>query len=391
MVITVSGGLGVGETAFVAELAARVALPVLSRDAIAAALGQSPMVVAGDTDELVPSEAGFRAWFRGDRRVGDALAGRLWAMLANRDAIVVGWGGADVFGKRPAAVHLRLVATLTDRCRRVAEQRSLDEAAASRAVADSDAHRAEFHQRLFGTGWADARRYHAVLNLSRLDVTAAADLAARLIAAAGGPAPVRPTDGPTWRQVTISRQFGAGGAELGELLSAVLGWPTYDRQLLHQSGGLAGLALPALVHLDEHGPGFLERLRLLQGSASYFAGLRQAIAAAVEAGPAVLVGRGASFLVPGDAALHLRLVADDADRQERIMRRRWLAAAAAATLIRDEDRARAEFHRHFFGADGSEPTLYHLTLSSSRLPLTALADAIARYVCDCRPRQEGEP
>jgi len=391
MVITVSGGLGVGETAFVTELAARLALPVLSREAIAAALGQAPMAVADDADELVPSEAGFRAWFRGDRRVGEALAGHLWTLLGNRDAIVVGWGGADVFGKHPAAVHLRLVATPADRCRRVARQRGVDEAAAGRLVADSDGHRAEFHHRLFGTDWADPRRYHAVLNLSRLDVAAAADLAAHLVAAAGAPAPVPRRTAPVWQQVTVSRQFGAGGSELAELLSSALGWPVYDRELLHQSGALAGLDPPAVVHLDEHGPDFLERLHLLQGSASYFAGLRQAIAAVVAAGPAVLVGRGANFLVPGDTALHLRLVADDADRQQRVMRRRWLAAAAAAALMREEDRARAAFSRHFFGAYWSEPTLYHLTLCSSRLPLTALAAAIAGYVRDSGSDQEGQP
>jgi cytidylate kinase len=381
MIVTVSGALGVGETAFVAALAQRLGLPVLGREEIRAALGQHTLTPPRDeADEVVPSESGLRAWFGGDRRLGEALAAKLLALLADRSAIVVGWGGADVLRTYPGVLHLRLTAEREARLKRLRERTDSGHDTAESLLDDSDAHRAEFHHRLFGADWSDPRRYHAVLNLSRLEMSAAVELAACFATAIDATMAAKaPAAGP-WRWVTVSRQFGAGGAELAELLAAHLGWPAYDRQLLHQSGELNGIGAPELVLLDEHGPEFLERLHLLQGAAHYFAGLRAAIDAAVAQGPAILVGRGANFLVAEPAALHVRLVADDGERLERVMRRRWLAASAATALLQEGDRARAAFHRHFFHADWAEPTLYHVTCCSSRLPLPAMAQALAGFV-----------
>lgn len=385
MIITVSGPLGVGETGFVAALAERLGLPVLGREEVRRALGPEPLVApAGDSDEAdetVATEAGWRGWFGGDRRLGAALADKLLGLVANRSVILVGWAGADILRAHPATLHLGLVADRAERLRRLCARTDSEPATAERLLADSDAHRAEFHRRLFGTDWTDPRRQHLTLNLSRLTLPEAVALAARFARLIEPATPI-PSGGRSWRYLTISRQFGAGGAELAEQLASRLGWTLGDRELLHQSGALGGLATPRLIQLDERGPEFLERLSLLQESAAYFDGLRAALAELVARGPAVLVGRGANLLVTDEAALHLRLVATDDDRLERVMRRRWLAAPAATALIEREDRARAEFHRHFFRVEWADPTLYHVTCTSSRLPLPALADALAGFLKD---------
>ena len=381
MIITVSGPLGVGEAAFVAGLSECLGLPVLDRETIRAALGQAPLAVpSDDADELVPSETGFRAWFGGDRTVGAKLATELLGLIGERPMVVVGWGGADVLRSHPQALHIRLIAEPAERAKRVGERTDSAPETAYQVIEESDEHRADFHRRLFGADWTDVRRYHLVLNTSRLGVSGAVGLAAKFAAAvAAGPA-VGSGPSASWHCLTISRQFGAGGSELGELLATRLGWPCWDRQILHQSGELEGITTPQLIRLDERGPEFLERLHILQDSARYFEGLQAALANAVSQGPAILVGRGANFLVPDEKALHLRLVADDTDRLQRVMRRRWLAAPAASALIRTEDLARAEFHRHFFRVDWADPTLYHVTCNSSRLPLDVITAAVGEYL-----------
>ncbi|MBI2302941.1 MAG: cytidylate kinase family protein, partial [Armatimonadetes bacterium] len=338
----------------------------------------APLTPAEDEgDETLPAHAGMRGLFQQDRRHGSALAGKLRELAAQGPAILVGWGAADALGARPETYHLRLVARREDRIRRLSLRTDSAPETAARLVDESDGHRAEFHRRLFGADWRDVRRHHLVLNTSLLAVEAATDLACRCIGSATGGG-----NGPAagaWRCVTISRQFGAGGRELAELLATTLGWPLHDRDMLQQSGSLSGIALPELMRVDERGPEFLERLHLMQDSARYFEALREALVRAA-GGPAILVGRGGNMLVPSDAALHLRLVADDADRVERVMRRRWLAAGAAEALMHEEDRHRADFHRHFFRADWSDPTLYHLTCSSSRLPLPGVATALSGFL-----------
>lgn len=180
---------------------------------------------------------------------------------------------------------------------------------------------------------------------------------------------VKALTGDGWRFLAITRQYGAGGGELAELVGAATGWPVYDRALLHTSAGLSGVPEPQLLQADEHGPDFLGRLHLLQTSAPYFAALQQAMARIREDGPAIVVGRGSALLLSGDGVLRLRLVAGERDRVEQIMRRRWLAADAARSLMAERDRDIAAFHRHYFRVDGTDPLLFHLVLNTSLFPM----------------------
>lgn len=56
------------------------------------------------------------------------------------------------------------------------------------------------------------------------------------------------------RIITISRQFGSGGRELGKRLADLLGWDYYDREIIETLSQEAGLD-PDYVHhtLDSHG------------------------------------------------------------------------------------------------------------------------------------------
>ena len=56
------------------------------------------------------------------------------------------------------------------------------------------------------------------------------------------------------RIITISRQFGSGGRELGKRLSDILGWDYYDREIIQMLSEQQGLD-PDYVHrvLNGHG------------------------------------------------------------------------------------------------------------------------------------------
>ena len=51
--------------------------------------------------------------------------------------------------------------------------------------------------------------------------------------------------------VTIGRQFGAGGLEIGRLLAEALGVPFYDRELLAHAAKASGLSETLFEHHDE--------------------------------------------------------------------------------------------------------------------------------------------
>lgn len=52
--------------------------------------------------------------------------------------------------------------------------------------------------------------------------------------------------------VTIAREYGSGGAELGQLVAAKLGWEFLDRQLIDRVARVAGVDPRMAVNLDEH-------------------------------------------------------------------------------------------------------------------------------------------
>src|SRR3982751_6828081 len=62
------------------------------------------------------------------------------------------------------------------------------------------------------------------------------------------------------RLITISREYGAGGSELGALLGESLGWPVLDHELVRQLAARLSCEEGEVVAMDEHAPSFLERL-----------------------------------------------------------------------------------------------------------------------------------
>ncbi len=57
--------------------------------------------------------------------------------------------------------------------------------------------------------------------------------------------------------ITIGRQFGSGGRELGRILSQKLGIPFYDKELLLQAAQQAGVNPDYFVNNDERVPRFI--------------------------------------------------------------------------------------------------------------------------------------
>src|SRR4051794_41964209 len=62
------------------------------------------------------------------------------------------------------------------------------------------------------------------------------------------------------RLITISREYGAGGSELGVLLGKELGWRVLDHELVRQLAARLRCEEGEVLAMDEHAPSFLERL-----------------------------------------------------------------------------------------------------------------------------------
>jgi len=363
-------------------------MPVVGRrevESTAAELGLHESVQAAE-DEQLPGEGALRSWLHGPKRYAQVLRQVVEAMAASGSLILVGCGAVEILRKRQDAFHLLLVARREDRVRRAEEGMGVSRDVAEKLVRESDEHRSSFHRQLFGARWDEPHRYHLTLNTSMLSAEQAARLVLCCLDAMGGtelpPGAWKEAVGAVpapWQHVTISREFGAMGRELGEQLAAAMGWRCWDDELMHRSAALEGIPVPDLIRVDERGPGFLERLSRLQESARYFQGLKEAMEDATSS-PSVIVGRGGNMLVPPDKALHLRLVAEFGDRLEWVMRHHWLSEGAARERISEQDALRAAFHRHYFRVDWADPLVYHAVFNVSRLAPSQVVRAVATFL-----------
>jgi cytidylate kinase len=169
-VLTLSRELGAGETGFAAALAERLKMHLYDRELLeqeAVRLGVSE----AEIEKIDEQPAGIFQRFRPGsiyQRYIEALE-QIMRQLAERgEVILVGRGGNCFLRDNPRTFHVRLVAPMPVRLRRVMEYRWVRESVAKKLVADSDSQRRSFYENYFGVDWAGPLEYHVTVNSGRL-------------------------------------------------------------------------------------------------------------------------------------------------------------------------------------------------------------------------------
>lgn len=182
--------------------------------------------------------------------------------------------------------------------------------------------------------------------------------------------------------LAISRLPGAGGGQIAERLGEALHWPVLGRQLLERIARRFHVD-PSLLELLDETPtnllyealGHLLNSELISQNA-YLSYLRKIVRAAAADGPTIFLGRGAQYFLPAGSTLKIRVVADEADRVERLMRRFQLPHAAAVKLVREREKSRAAFIERYFHRDLNDSAAYDLVVNSSSLGIDGCVEAI---------------
>jgi len=198
--------------------------------------------------------------------------------------------------------------------------------------------------------------------------------------------------------ITISREPGAQGASVGRAVGQLLGWPVYDHELLDRIGKEMGTHVDMLKLIDEKPVGWLEQAVVSAISKhnlnqdSYMVHLVATVRGLAQTGHCIIVGRGATFILPGDSTLKVRLVADHKDRVANIKRTLNLSDKEATRWVEKTQHERHDFVKRHFGKDATDPHLYNLVLNSSRLSIEECAEIIAATLLRLQSRQQaGKP
>lgn len=175
------------------------------------------------------------------------------------------------------------------------------------------------------------------------------------------------------RLVTVAREFASGGARIAGLVAAELGLQLWDYELISHLARKADVELALMREIDERRRNLLDDVlaTVLQGArvsgSRYRALLARTIEELAERGGAVIVGRGANFLVRPEDALRVRIVCPLEQRIERYAQRARIDWARASKHVRGKDRERELFAQQLCGERSNDATHYDLTLSTADL------------------------
>jgi cytidylate kinase len=174
------------------------------------------------------------------------------------------------------------------------------------------------------------------------------------------------------RFITISREAGAGGSQIGRCVGERLGWEVFDKNLLDQVADRFRLPRLMLDLVDETRTNWVYDVlgtwmdHKVVPHEKYVACLTRVISTLVRRGHIVFVGRGAQFLLPRQEVLAVRLVASPKYRTQKIMEQLGLTEIDARRFITEADEGRREFVERFFHRDITDPHLYDVVINVER-------------------------
>jgi cytidylate kinase len=188
--------------------------------------------------------------------------------------------------------------------------------------------------------------------------------------------------GPGGPFITVSREYGSGGTALATRLSTELGWPLFNKEILEAIAESANTRMRVLKGMDEHLIGrfeeFINHLIVPESinQVAFIKEMSQVILTLGRRGNAVLLGRGANWLLARDAGVRIRTVAPMDRRIAEVARRKDIDRKEAERLIRESDHSTAVFVQKIFDQDVDDPLGYDLVLNLDHLSEHAAVSAV---------------
>jgi cytidylate kinase len=182
--------------------------------------------------------------------------------------------------------------------------------------------------------------------------------------------------------VTISREAGSKGTTLGRLVADKLGFRLWDQELVQRVAEQSGASEALFAAVDERARGAIDDLltAILVGDAGteaeYMASLLRVIHSVAQHGSAVIVGRGAQFVLDPGTVLRLRVVGPIESRTRELASMRNLSEREARAEVERIDRERLGFVRHHFHRDAADPSAYDLLVNSVHVPPERAVDVV---------------
>lgn len=204
--------------------------------------------------------------------------------------------------------------------------------------------------------------------------------------------------------ITISREFGSGGREIGHKLSEQLGIPFYDRELLEIASKESGICQELFVKHDEsYTNSFL--MNLVMGNYpisqdgrinpemplnhKIFLAQFDTIKNLAEKGPCVIVGRCADYVLRGHKdVLNFFITGNLYDKKQRIASRYDIEKNKIEDFIKKTDKRRANYYNYYSDMRWGDAKNYDLCINSSKTGIDGAVELMKYYIAIKEGKEE---
>lgn len=182
--------------------------------------------------------------------------------------------------------------------------------------------------------------------------------------------------------LTIAREYGSGGSDIGRKLAEILGWECIDKQIIERVAAMGKVDPEWAAKADEHALAWWSRVlkSFRQGGLESYVGegiefgidrdtvqtfTASIIREAAKIGNCVIIGRSAQCILQDHPhVLRMLVYAPFKEKLER-MKIRHPHEKNLPALLRRVDSERLHYARYYYDCDSADPRLYHITLNST--------------------------
>lgn len=182
--------------------------------------------------------------------------------------------------------------------------------------------------------------------------------------------------------VAFSQLPYSGGDTVAARVAARLDFGLFDSAIVGEIARQRGIHESLVVGLDERMRGVIERYvtdafhRHTLTEDEYFRQAMRVVSTIGQRGRAVLVGRGAPFILAPEHTLRVLVVASAAVRAERCASAGGLSLEQARAQLAEDDRQRQDFLSFHFRVRQDDPSLYDVAVNMDHLAVDQAADVI---------------
>lgn len=186
--------------------------------------------------------------------------------------------------------------------------------------------------------------------------------------------------------ITISSEPGSGGRIIAQGLAKRLSIDLFDRDIVKEIAESAHISGAVIETMEKDRlSGIKDFIASLVNDRYLWPGvyldhLMKVVAAIASHGNAIIVGRGANFLIPPQDRLSIRVIAPLETRVKNVAKEFGVTREEAKRRVINRENRRSTFIRQSFNADVADPRNYDLVINTQKLNLDAALGAVIGMV-----------